>query len=116
MSLVIKYVYAVVTLVLPLVVAMFPLLIFTGLSRLQPVRESTPLLALATLGSVLSGCLSSGLAVLLCAGLLAHGMKGDGPKCVTGAVVYFLIGGFFALLTLLIGLYMTGNRAFRKQF
>lgn len=114
MDTIIGYSRAILTLVLPLVVAAFPLLAFTGLSRFQLIRESTPLIGLATLASVLSGCLSSGLAVLLCAGGLAYGMQGNGPKCVTGAVIFFPIGGFFTLLTLLIGLYRTGNQAFYK--
>ena len=110
MDTVIGYSRAILTLVLPLVIAAFPLLAFTGLSRIRLVWESTPLLGLATLGSVLSGCLSSGLAVLLCARGLSYGMHGDGPKCVTGAVIFFPIGGFFTLLTLLIGLYKTGQK------
>lgn len=112
---IINYLYTAVSLVLPLVVSAFPLLTFTGLSHFKAVDESAPMLALSTLGSVLIGCFSSGLAVLLSAGLLAYGMKGDGPKCVTGAVMYFMIGGFFTLLTLLIGLCMAASRALHKQ-
>ena len=104
----------ILTLLVPLVVASLPFLTFTGLSRLRLVRASTLLLGLATLGSVLIGCLSSGLAVLLCANALADGMHGNGPKCVIGAVIFFPIGGFFSLLTLLIGLYKAGSRACYK--
>lgn len=111
----VNYLYGIISLLLPLIVSAFPLLTFTGLSRLKSVADSAPMLALSTLGSVLIGCLSSGLAVLLSAGLLAHGMKGDGPKCVTGAVMYMMIGGFFTLMTLLIGFGMAGNRAFHRQ-
>ena len=115
MSNLIGYSYAVVSLLLPLIVSGVPLLVFTRLSHLEAVDKSAPMLALATLGSALIGCLSAGLAVLLSAALLTHGMKGDGPKCVTGAVMYLMTGGFFTLLTLIIGLYLTANRAFHKQ-
>ena len=115
MSNLINYLYAAVSLLLPLVISAFPLLLFTRLSHFKSVDESAPMLALSTLGSVLTGCFSSGLAVLLSASLLAHGMKGDGPKCVTGAVMYFMTGGFLTLLTLLIGVYMIAHRTFCKQ-
>jgi len=111
----IGYSYAAVSIVLPLIVSGLPLLAFTGLSHLKAVNESAPMLALTTFGSVLIGILSSGLAVLLSAALLTHGMKGDGPKCVTGAVMYIMTGGFFTLSTLVIGLSLTVNRAFHKR-
>lgn len=109
-----SYMRTILTLLVPLVVASLPLVVFTGISRLRFIRASTPLLGLATLCSLLIGYLSSGLAVLLCANALSDGMHSSGANCVTGAIIFFPIGGFFSLMTLLLGLYMRRNQAFYK--
>lgn len=102
--------HTILTLVVPLAVTSLPLLVFIRISRLQIIRSSTPLLGLAILGSLLIGYLSSGLAVLLCANALSAGMHSSGPSCVTGAIIFFPIGGLFSLATLLLGLYKARNR------
>ena len=90
---------------------MFPLLALLGLTRLRLIRRSAPLIALSTIGTTLAGFLSSGLAILICAGALAKSMQGNGPKCVIGATIFLPIGGFFMVITLIIGFYLTVSRA-----
>ena len=111
MNTVIRILYTFFVFVLPLVVAMFPLLALIGLTRLRMIRRSAPLIALSTIGTALSGFISSGLAILICAGALAKSMQGDGPKCVIGATVFLPIGGIFMFITVITGFYLTIQRA-----
>lgn len=80
------------TLLWPTLVAAAPLGAIGGLLRLRPVTRSAGWLALATVLVGVVGCVSTGLAVLLCANSLAEGMPAQAPKCVTGAAVFLPLG------------------------
>ena len=115
MIIALKCLYSIIALLLPFVVSAFPFILFMKLKHFSLVNESAFMLFLSTLVSVLVGYVSTWLAVSLSAELLSYMMKGDGPKCVTGVVIYFASGGFFTLSTLLVGSGMAANQAFRKQ-
>ena len=111
----IQLLYVLFIFIVPMLLAMFPLLALIGLTRLRVVERSALLIALSTIGTTLSGFLSSGLAIVICAGALAKSMQGEGPKCVIGATVFLPVGGFFMIITLIIGIYLTVSRAFHSE-
>lgn len=95
---------------IPLIVASFPLLTVLKVTSLESIRESTPLLFLSTLGSGFIGCFSTFLAFLISSYGMAVGVQEKG-LCVIGALTFLLIGGFFTVTGLLVGLYRSINQA-----
>lgn len=95
---------------LPLLVASFPLLSLLKLTSLESVRASAPLLFLSTLGSGLMGCFSTFVAFMISSYGMAIGVEKKG-LCVIGALTFLLVGGFFTVTSLLIGLYRSIYRA-----
>ncbi|PJJ60645.1 hypothetical protein CLV45_2074 [Hymenobacter chitinivorans DSM 11115] len=99
------------TLLLPTLVAAFPLVGIITTNRLRPIRQSALLTGLNTVAWGIIGCVSTALAVMLCANGLAQGMPAGEAKCVTGAAVFLPVGGLFTLLALLTGVALTISRA-----
>ena len=64
----------------------------------------------ATVAAGVLGCASTGLAVLVCANSLAAGMP-EGPKCVTGAAAFLLVGLAFTVAAVGYGAVHTLYRA-----
>ncbi|WP_461099099.1 hypothetical protein [Spirosoma luteolum] len=87
---------------IPLLVASFPLLALLKLTSLASVKDSVPLLFLSTLGSGLIGCLSTLLAFMISSYGLRVGVETTG-LCITGALTFLVFGGFFTVISLLIG-------------
>lgn len=100
--------------VLPLIVSMLPLLALIGFTQFSTRIPSALATFLHTIACVFGGGISSVLAMLISMAGLSHSIPGNGPKCVTGATGFLFIGGFFMLLTLLCGLYLTISRAIRR--
>ena len=95
---------------LPLLVAALPLLTLLKLMNRPTVNNSAPLLLLSTAGSVLMGGITTFLAFMICSAGMAVGVETKG-LCVIGALTFWLIGGFFTLTSLLVGLYQSVYRA-----
>jgi hypothetical protein len=98
------------TLLLALFIAASPLLGVVPLLNLPWDKQSAWCTAFATLGVGLLGGGSALLAVFICASGLVRAMPGDGPKCVTGAAVFFPVGVLFTFIAFLIGLRFTLRR------
>ncbi len=103
------------TLLVPAVVAAAPLIGLLAVSWLPVLKSSASLTALVTLGAAFAGCVSTMLAMFICAVGLARGMQGQGPECVTGAAVFLPIGALFTLAALLVGGCLAVSRAVHKQ-
>lgn len=95
---------------LPFIVASFPLLALLKLTSLESVRTSAPLLFLSTVSSVLIGCFSTFLAFMISSYGMGVGIEKKG-LCIIGALTFLMVGGFFTVTSLLIGLYKSVYRA-----
>lgn len=92
------------TLVVPLLIALVPLMLFLFLSNRKPIMQSVGLTTLAAVCSSLTGLATPFLAFWVCAVSLSIGMPENGPKCVTGAAFFLAVGYLFTAVTVLIGL------------